>query len=123
MTTLTDIATAMMEDPSLDDAGWTALGRMEYVMRVMNCDQVRLNDYYDFSQIGDCDSVDIVHAAGHLASLQLQFLVRCHDANLISDEEYMTIGSQLSLDIDRITWHARHLENDEPTPPYFPFIN
>lgn len=123
MTTLDEIANEMFDDARVDESGWTSKGRMDYVMFVMQKDSIDLLTRYDFSSICECDVIEIVDAAGHLASLQMEFFNRCHDAILISDGDFMLVYSYLTLELMKISWHAQHLRDGEATPPYFPFIH
>lgn len=121
--TLEQIAIDMLEDPSCDESGWTVQGRVDYIMTVMRVDSISMHECYDFSHVPECADVAVVHAAGHLASIQMEFFGRAHAAGIITDDKYVVLISQLQLDINKISWHAAHLMRNERTPPYFPFIN
>lgn len=121
--TLDDIAREMLEDTRCDESGWTTTGRIQYIMTILKVESISLHDHYDFSHVPECPEISLVHAAGHLASLQMEFYTRANHAGLIPDDKFQIVLSQLQLDIDRISWHAEHLQKGEKTPPYFPFIN
>ena len=115
---LNEIATRLCDDncPGLD--GSSNRDRAHYICEVMGWDRIDLSERIDFSEIAACKEDDTVEAGRQFLLLQLEFLRRCVAAGLVEKEECDAKVAELSLEVQRVQWHQKHLKKGKPTPPF-----
>lgn len=120
--TLAEIIENLTGDNHPGPDGCGNVDRILFIMDVLKCEEINLNQTYNFGPVMQSKDPNLVEASKHIAMLQLDYLRRAHDHEHLAEEEYDLHKARLILDINKIEWHYDHLIKGEPTPP-FKFIN
>lgn len=118
---LNAIATTMCEEtyPGID--GSSNAERVEFICEVMGLDSLDLSERIDVTDITSSKEWDVVEAGRQMLLLQIDFMRRCALLQAADAEECATRISELTLEVQRVQWHKKHLEQGKTTPP-FPFF-
>jgi hypothetical protein len=114
-----EIAKNLVADqrPSGPD-GASNYDRLIFIGEVFDCDQIDLAADYDLSNIIKCRDIDMVEACRQLAVMQMQYFRELWEADLIDQDDLDVRLAFLTLNIQRMNWHLKHLGMDRKTPPF-----
>lgn len=95
--------------------------RVEFICEVMGWDRIDVAERIEVSEITASKNWDVVEAGRQLLILQIDFLRRCAFLGAAETDECDSRISELTLEVQRVQWHKKHLEQGKTTPP-FPFF-
>lgn len=120
--TLPEIIENLTSDTHPGPDGCNNIDRLVFILEVLGCETIDLNENYNFAPVLMCKTPDLVEASKHIAMLQLDYLKLAHTNDHLDDLSYQHQKASLILDINKLDWHYEHLISGRPTPP-FKFIN
>lgn len=116
--TLTEILERLTSDTHPGPDGCNNLDRLAFIMEVLGCEMINLNEHYNFAPVLHSKTPDLIEASKHIAMLQLDYLKRAHENDHIDELSYQHQKASLILDINKLDWHYEHLIEGRPTPPF-----
>lgn len=120
--TLAELLEDLISDEHPGPDGCANTDRIVFIMEVLGCEEININQTYNFTPVVRSKNPHLVEASLHIAYLQLDYLKRAYDNEHMDDETYDLHKARLLLDLNKMRWHYDHLIAGNPTPP-FPFIH
>ncbi len=115
----TDLVEMILSDTRpMGHDGCSNADRAAYICEVFDCEHIDLTASYDFTNINACKDLDYVVACKHLALLKMAFIREAVDYSAMEPMAADINLQYLTLAIQRINWHIRHLAEGKLTPPF-----
>lgn len=121
--TPSDIAQRVVNSTSSAGPGeLTNREKFHYICHVFEVTSIKMNDLFDYDEAIATGDPEVILAAMCLASLQYEWLTRCHMEKLVADAKYDADITYLTLVLGKMRWAKSFLQFGNQPPPY-PFIN
>lgn len=112
----------VMSDRVGDHTGLTNFERFHFICYVFGVKSLNLNVQYDYDAAIASDNLEMIAASMHLASLQYEWVERCHYEGHFEGEPYEVWTAYLINSKRKMMWADSFMRIGSKPPPY-PFIN
>ena len=116
-----EIACLTVNSPVIVE-GLTHRERFYFICEVLQCEGISLGDQFDYDAAIETNDCEMIMAAMHLATLQFEFVTRCHLQGHYTDEQSEWLTSYLLLAKSKMRWAYSFLQLGKEPPP-FPAVN
>jgi 3',5'-cyclic AMP phosphodiesterase CpdA len=105
-----------------DHTGLTNYERFHFICHVFDVESINLNEQFDFDVVIATGDLEVIAAAMHLASLQYEWVERCHHEGHIEGEAHEVWTAYLINSKRKMIWADSFMRVGSKPPPY-PFVN